>query len=82
MSEIGRQIHFQAIVFAGAFEGNYLRRAIDVPLDEMPAERRARQQRALQIYRTVAPEEPQVRAVERFLEQIERQLWPALAADR
>src|SRR5207302_8975568 len=53
----------------------------DMPLNKMAAQRRARDERAFQVYRTFAPQLFQIRSVQRFLEQIESELLGAMGAD-
>ena len=53
-----------------------------MPLNKVTTNRRARGERALEIYRTIAPKLFQIRAVKRFLEKIEGELIVASRAHR
>ena len=81
MSEVGRQFDLNPIIFAGAVQRNDLCAAIDVTLDKVAAKRRAGCKRAFEVYLTITSKLFEIGAVERFLEQIERELVAAMRAD-
>ena len=66
MREVRRQIDFETIILARPLERNHFRSAIDMSLNKVAAQRRARDERALQVYRTVATQLFQICSVERF----------------
>ena len=77
MREIWREIDFKPMIGPASFERNHFRAAINVPLDKVTAQWRAGDERPFEVYQTFTSKLFQVRAIERLLEQIERQLFIA-----
>jgi hypothetical protein len=65
------------MIGAVLFKREHAHGAIDVTLHEMAAESPIRSQCALEVHRGVTAERPEVRAIQCFLQQIERQLLVA-----
>jgi hypothetical protein len=74
MGKFRRQLDFEPEVRASLFPRQDGRRAIDVALDKVPAEMRAGGKGELQIYATLGLQVPEIRPLQRFLQNIERQL--------
>ena len=76
------QFDLQSEICAFRIEGNDVRDAINVALYEMSSEATVSAQRALEIYRAVAPQLFEIRASDCFLKQLEGQPIAAARTQR
>src|ERR1043166_1338907 len=80
MRELRRQLHFDTEISALISHADNWRDAINVALNEMAADSIARSKCPFQIYPAVASGIFQICSVQRFLQQIKRELLAAMGA--